>query len=758
MQEQRQRLTGFFAELVDDGRLVTIALTTLMSMTVIFCVERAGWITPSPSLILVGALGLALGFRSAFVTKWRLLSHITAAFLSLVYVLFVTALLVTEEMWVDRFSIVSDRLIEWYSVISSGGGSTDTIPLIFGLAVAVCFTSYVTAFLTLYLRSVWSLLPMGILLFTNLTYLPERFVPYLVLYLLTSALLLSHFYFQKQIDVWIRSGVELKANMWLHFLHYALWFSIGSFFVSLVIPSLRIGPSVVQDMWNNIRTPVEAVEDNFNRILAAVPGKKDHPMYRFGSDVVFRGEISLGGNVVYIIDSPIESYWRGRTYDVYNSWGWKNAMRVEKRETLPGRDIFPISSKPSQTRLDITVIPQIPTKTLVYVGEPVRVSVASEVLAQPAVAGNAPPEVLSLRSPDLLGIQDSYTVNALVPIARANDLEEVNQSFPRWLKERYVQLPEEFPVRVQNLAHEITAQKKTVYDKVRAVESYLREIPYTQEIQSPPIGSDGVDYFLFEARRGYSDYYASAMVVMLRSIGIPARFVTGYLPGEFDFDKRNFIVREKDAHSWAEVYFPPFGWIAFEPTNIVPISSLGSPRSIEQRSVNVDQSRFSTEGLMLDVDDETAFSGEGFEEQMFMDRKAGIALGQLLIPVVSITILLLIAYFGRNYVISRVANQTSRQNYNLLILIARFGRHGPKFNETLGEYKIRLQSTVPAYSTVIAVIVEGYDVALFGRPSSTSLSVSVPWLSLIRSFVALGSAFIWREVMGRSLRRKGFES
>ncbi|MQG20497.1 MAG: transglutaminase domain-containing protein [SAR202 cluster bacterium] len=758
MQEQRQRLAGFFVRIIDDGRSVTIVLTILMSMTVIFCVEQAGWISPSPSLMLVGALGLVLGFRSALNTKWRLFSHFTAVLVGFLYIFFVTALLVAEEQWADRLSTLSERLIEWFSVISLGGGSTDTIPLIFGLAIGVWFASYITAFLTLYRKSVWSLLPMGVLLFTNLTYLPEKFSLYLVLYLLISALLLSHFYFQKQIDVWGRTGVALKENIQLHFLHYALWFSIGSFLISLIIPSLSIGPPVVQDTWNNVRSPVGAVEDHFNRILAAVPGKKDHPMYRFGPDVSFRGEISLGENVVYIIDSPIESYWRGRTYDEYNGWGWQNADRVEKRVATPGRDIFPIASKPSQTRVDITVIPQIPTKTLVYVGEPISLSVSSEVLAQPAVAGNAPPEILSLRSPEFLGMQDLYSFNALVSIARKGDLEGVQGVFPRWLKERYVQLPDDFPARVQNLARELTLQEKTVYDKVRAVEFYLREIPYTQEIQSPPVGSDGVEYFLFEARRGYSDYYASAMVMMLRSVGIPARFVTGYLPGEFDAEERHFIVRENDAHSWAEVYFPPYGWIAFEPTNIVPVSSLGSPRSIEQRDVAVDQNTFSTEGLMLDIDDETALGDEALDEELSDVRQPDIVSDQLPIFALILIGFLLIGYVGRRYLRSRLATQNATQNYNLLILIARFGRVGPEFNETLGEYKARLQSVAPKHSIMIDSILEGYEAALFGRSPIGSSPISIQWFGLTRSFLAIPISSILRLITGRSLRRHGFES
>jgi hypothetical protein len=75
-----------------------------------------------------------------------------------------------------------------------------------------------------------------------------------------------------------------------------------------------------------------------------------------------------------------------------------------------------------------------------------------------------------------------------------------------------------------------------------------------------------VDYFLFELKRGYCDYYASAMVILARAAGIPARLVTGYLSGTFDETTGQYRVTAADAHSWVELYFPSYGWIEFDPT------------------------------------------------------------------------------------------------------------------------------------------------------------------------------------------------
>jgi len=119
------------------------------------------------------------------------------------------------------------------------------------------------------------------------------------------------------------------------------------------------------------------------------------------------------------------------------------------------------------------------------------------------------------------------------------------------------------------LAEQIVEGRKTPYDKAKAIERYLRDIPYSQSIDQPAEGQDGVDYFLFDIRQGYCDYYASSMVVMLRSVGIPARYVRGYSRG---FKEEGvYHVLERNGHAWPEVYFPGLGWIEFEPTASEPI-------------------------------------------------------------------------------------------------------------------------------------------------------------------------------------------
>jgi hypothetical protein len=147
-----------------------------------------------------------------------------------------------------------------------------------------------------------------------------------------------------------------------------------------------------------------------------------------------------------------------------------------------------------------------------------------------------------------------------------------------------LQLPESLPAHLPLLAEQITAGQETPYDQAAAIEAFLRQFPYNQQIEGPKPGQDGVDYFLSEVKQGYCDYYASAMVVLLRSVGVPARYVRGYSQ---DVKQEGlYHVLERDGHAWPEVFFPGYGWIEFEPTAGEPL--LVRPQSQEGAAIEDD--------------------------------------------------------------------------------------------------------------------------------------------------------------------------
>jgi hypothetical protein len=141
---------------------------------------------------------------------------------------------------------------------------------------------------------------------------------------------------------------------------------------------------------------------------------------------------------------------------------------------------------------------------------------------------------------------------------------------------RYLQLPQDrISDRLKQEAMKITEKYSNPYDKVKAVESYMRQFPYTLDVSYTPRGQEFVDYFIFEQKQGYCVYYATAMTVMLRSIGIPARYVTGFVMPDEPVESDRYEVTNSQAHSWVEVYFADFGWLPFEPTPAYAASQFG---------------------------------------------------------------------------------------------------------------------------------------------------------------------------------------
>ena len=180
----------------------------------------------------------------------------------------------------------------------------------------------------------------------------------------------------------------------------------------------------------------------------------------------------------------------------------------------------------------------------------------------------AEPDVLAVRAAG--GNADAgepYQLTTSVSSAEPDDLRSAGQDYAPWVWTRYAQLPGDMPPRVQRLARDITAGLDNPYDQAKAVESWLKtNLSYNLSIDPPPFGVDGVDHFLFESREGYSEYFGSAMTVLMRSLGVPARMTTGYTTGRLIDGGNLYLVSDHHSHGWSEVYFPGYGWIPFEPT------------------------------------------------------------------------------------------------------------------------------------------------------------------------------------------------
>ncbi|MDE3244374.1 MAG: transglutaminase domain-containing protein, partial [Nitrospirota bacterium] len=145
-------------------------------------------------------------------------------------------------------------------------------------------------------------------------------------------------------------------------------------------------------------------------------------------------------------------------------------------------------------------------------------------------------------------------------------------SYPQAITDQYLQLPELSP-KVEALAQQVTVEARTPYERIVAIEGHLRSVyRYSLDVGTT-IPVNPVEEFLFVRKTGYCEHYATAMVMMVRALGIPARLVTGFLPGEWNGFGRYYTIRQRDAHAWVEVYFPRSGWVTFDPTPSAPAAA-----------------------------------------------------------------------------------------------------------------------------------------------------------------------------------------
>lgn len=264
-----------------------------------------------------------------------------------------------------------------------------------------------------------------------------------------------------------------------------------------------------------------------------------------------------------VTDRQVEANWFTVSYDVYTGRGW--ARSESTPESIdPGAVLQPLPAGPYAT-----VQQQVDWQ---YDDRPSRY-----VLGAPLAFGDK--TTAYWRSGrDLVrvtGDASRYRATSVVPIAAADDLRTVStDTAPTALRARYTALPRDLAPEIAALAVETTAGAATDYDRAVALEQFLRQYPYSLDVAAPPGDLDPVAFFLFELQAGYCDYYASSMVVMARSLGLPARFVIGFRQGEIGPDGRQ-TVRQIDGHSWPEIYFPGFGWIPFEPTAAYPALERG---------------------------------------------------------------------------------------------------------------------------------------------------------------------------------------
>ncbi|MEB1808982.1 MAG: DUF3488 and transglutaminase-like domain-containing protein [Bacillaceae bacterium] len=402
--------------------------------------------------------------------------------------------------------------------------------------------------------------------------------------------------------------------------------------------------------------------------------------------------------------TPQAQYWRGESKDFYTGKGWEVTTPEEQVEMR--YPLFEQEVEVKTVEASISFEPYQNFQHVFYAGEPTDISIGSIIdisVFFDAHTGRAN----TYYGNDPIHLE-SYNLTFLEPHFSVSKLRQVTGGDPEAIQNIYLQLPDTLPDRVGELAEDITGNFSNRYDQVKAIERYYRMAGFryeTKDVAVPGPDEDYVDQFLFETKQGYCDNYSTSMVVMLRTLGIPARWVKGFTQGERIEDltdgNRLYQITNANAHSWVEVYFPGHGWIPFEPTqgfnnasNFVfetPELEAQWEREMENPTVEPE-----VEETLAEVQEEEAAAGVSF-------KRDGLFFQYAFWMVVATTLLMLaiMAFVFRKkilvqFLLYRYGKLNNQRSFELAFhsLIWLLGYNGivKRRSETLREFAARIDS------------------------------------------------------------------
>ena len=286
-------------------------------------------------------------------------------------------------------------------------------------------------------------------------------------------------------------------------------------------------------------------------------------------DTALRG--SLSNQVIMRVRATVPSFWTAQTFDRWNGTAW--SVTSPDNHIIDGGSPFIVPVPDGDALVgtsDIQTFYLAATgpNLVFHAADAHQVWFPSQGIV---VSGDG-----TIRTSLGMGPGTVYTVQSLVDQPTEAQLEQTatsDQSLDLADIQRYTQLPYAYP-RVQQLARKVTAGKATVYNKVEALIAWIgAHTRYSTDIPPLPAGADAVNEFLFGNRVGFCEQISTALTVMLRTLGIPAREADGYVPGSYDPITDLYDIQAKDAHAWVQVWFPYYGWQSFDPTAVVPLAN-----------------------------------------------------------------------------------------------------------------------------------------------------------------------------------------
>lgn len=533
-------------------------------------------------IVIIGAIaGFALG-KSMFSGR-------VTFFIGLVYSLFFVpwrlGLLLPGLDWLGRMQMLYARLYWATSDFLRNQPVTDPILFLSTMLALFWFASLLSSYRLVRNANPWvPLFSLGgmvlVIEYTMELYRYTRIVggTYSFLFLVFCLLLMGRIYYLRSKKEWEQRGgtVEMEVG-------YDLGRGVAVAAIAVALLAWNT-PRIIN--FFNPNSPAqervsrtwEVFRDRISKAVNSLQSPSSVVVEGYGSNLFLGTGGTLGDQVVFTVEPsfgrPVgRFYWAARTYDRYDGRGQWASEIDDSINIGPGLSPITYPEWSMRDEMQFTFKSRIPLlKTLYYIAEPLNINRDAEAVVAIAEDGATDLNTIVLEPPLRSG--ESYTVRALVPRPSVTAMREAGEDYPEYIKERYLQLPSGFSERIAELALQIVGEEATSYDRVQAVTQYLRRtISYTESIPEPPTGRDPIEWFLFDLRAGFCNYYATAEVLMLRSLGIPSRMVVGYAEGDWDEVNEEFVVIGRDSHAWPEAYFPGLGWVPFEPTVSQPLNT-----------------------------------------------------------------------------------------------------------------------------------------------------------------------------------------
>ncbi len=396
----------------------------------------------------------------------------------------------------------------------------------------------------------------------------------LALFAFLCLLLLGRLTFVRKRLFWKEQRVSFSAESWTDLNLAIPAAALVLIFLAWITPATGQQVVAAKLAWESITRPLDKMRQNLGNAIAGLQGYDQATTVAFYGDTLALGQRALSGNNIYLrISVPLigradRYYWRVRTYDQYLNNEWHSEYAFDEPFT-PDQPSLLLADIHGLSREFVFTTPRVNLAVLVTPAHPIWVSRPSVLSFTPSIENNIDPLMFRADPPILVGEQ--YIVHAIINNPTVAQLQQAGAIYPAWVRDHYLQLPEDLPPRITELARRITTEADTPYEKTTAITDYLRAaITYSVTVDTPPDGTDPLVWFLFDYRAGFCNYYATAEVILLRSAGVPARMVVGFAQGEYEPPDK-YTVLEKDAHAWPEVYFPGLGWVEFEPTSGQPV-------------------------------------------------------------------------------------------------------------------------------------------------------------------------------------------